>query len=175
LIVGRAFTIGHGARPLDELVACLLDAGVASVVDVRRFPRSRRHPQFNQAALADRLAEAGITYCHEVDLGGRRTGEPGAERFGCLDDEGLRSYVAWMGTPQWQAALGRALGNERPCLMCAETAWWQCHRRFIADALFAGGVPVRHLGRRHEAEGHRLFAEAEAREGRLYLCGELVV
>jgi uncharacterized protein (DUF488 family) len=43
-----AFTIGRGARPLEELVATLREAGVETLVDVRRFPGSRRNPQFNQ-------------------------------------------------------------------------------------------------------------------------------
>jgi uncharacterized protein (DUF488 family) len=167
-------TIGHGARPLDELLACLLDAEVQTLVDVRRFPVSRRHPRFAQTPLAASLAEAGIAYRHEVDLGGRRDTGPKSERFACLQVEAFRAYAAWMGTPAWQAALSSAIAPDRPCLMCAETQWWRCHRRLIADALTARGGDVRHLGRRHESEGHRLFPGAEAREGRLYLCGELV-
>ena len=29
--------------------------------------------------------------------------------------------------------------------MCAETLWWRCHRRLIADALVSDGFAVRHL------------------------------
>ena len=168
-------TIGHGARPLEELVACLVDADAATLVDVRRFPGSRRHPQFGQAPLAQALSDGGIEYRHEVDLGGRRATTPDDDRFGCVELVAFRSYATWMGTREWRAALERALRCERPCLMCAETPWWRCHRRLIADALVARGVQVRHLGRRGEAEGHRLFPEAEVRDGRLYLCGALVV
>ena len=169
------FTIGHGARSLDELVACLLDAEVRTLVDVRRFPASRRHPQFGQAPLAEALTRAGIAYRHEIDLGGRRPASPADLRFACVEVAAFRSYATWMQTPEWHAALARALASELPCLLCAETPWWRCHRRFIADALTARGVPVRHLGRRGEVEGHRLFSAAEVRDGRLYLCGELVV
>ena len=78
----RVFTVGHGARPGEEVVEVLCEAGVQTVVDVRRFPGSRRHPQFNQAALAAALEEAGIAYTHAVELGGRqrsrtRLGHPG--------------------------------------------------------------------------------------------------
>jgi len=169
------FTIGHGARPLEELVACLLDAEIGTLVDVRRFPGSRRHPHFGQAPLAEALTEAGIAYRHEIDLGGRRASSPRDERFACVEVAAFRSYGVWIQTPDWRAALGSALATERPCLMCAETPWWRCHRRFIADALVARGLQVRHLGRRGEIEGHRLFSESEVRDGRLYLCGELVV
>jgi uncharacterized protein (DUF488 family) len=55
--------------------------------------------------------------------------------------------------------------------MCAETAWQRCHRRLISELLVARGETVVHLIRPHEAEPHRLFEEAEIREGKLYLCG----
>ena len=48
----RVWTIGHGTRTADELVATLHEAGVETLVDVRRFPGSRRNPQLGQAALA---------------------------------------------------------------------------------------------------------------------------
>jgi len=47
------FTIGHGVQPLEELVETLRGAGVQTIVDVRRFPASRRNPQFNHR-VADR-------------------------------------------------------------------------------------------------------------------------
>src|ERR671916_1696338 len=75
------FTLGHGARPADELVACLIAAHVGTLVDVRRFPMSRRHPQFNRDALAGAVTAAGTHYLHLEELGGRRSGEPGEERF----------------------------------------------------------------------------------------------
>jgi uncharacterized protein (DUF488 family) len=30
--------------------------------------------------------------------------------------------------------------------MCAETVWWRCHRRLIADAAVVAGTDVLHLG-----------------------------
>ena len=50
------FTIGHSTRTLEELVELLRCAGVTLVVDVRRFPGSRRHPQFGRERLAAGLA-----------------------------------------------------------------------------------------------------------------------
>jgi uncharacterized protein (DUF488 family) len=167
----RVFTIGHGTRPLDELVACLQAAGVQTLVDVRRFPGSRRNPQFGQDVLADGLQAAGIEYRHAVELGGRLSGEPGEERFPCIRVAAFRSYAARMGTAEWQEALSRSLAEDAPCLMCAETAWQRCHRRLISELLVARGETVVHLIRPHEAEPHRLFEEAEIREGKLYLCG----
>jgi uncharacterized protein (DUF488 family) len=170
----RVFTIGHGTRPAEELVACLHDARVETLVDVRRFPGSRRNPQFNQAALAEALAADGIGYRHVEELGGRRSGEPGEERFSCLRVSAFRSYAARMGTESWQSALATALAAPRPCFMCAETLWWRCHRRLIAELLVARGHEVLHLIRPHEVERHRLYDESEVRGDRLYLCGVLV-
>lgn len=172
---GRVCTIGHGARPLEELLDCLAEAGVRTLVDVRRFPGSRRHPQFGQDALAAALAGAGIGYRHAVELGGRLSGEPGEERFACIETAAFRSYAARMGTPAWQAALDAALAAPAPCFMCAETLWWRCHRRLIGELLHARGVEVVHLLRPGHAEAHRPWEPvAEARDGLLYLCGELV-
>src|SRR5215218_1468431 len=65
------FTAGHSTRPIEELLALLAERGVRTLVDVRRFPGSRRHPQFSRDALAASLAGAGIQYVHEPGLGGR--------------------------------------------------------------------------------------------------------
>ena len=170
----RIFTIGHGTRPVDELVGCLLYARVRTLVDVRRFPGSRRNPQFNRGPIAESLREAGIEYRHAVELGGRLSGEPGEERFSCIRVAAFRSYAARMGTAEWQDALAAALAEPVPCLMCAETPWHRCHRRLISDLLTARSHEVVHLIRPGRREPHRLFDDAEIREGKLYLCGALV-
>src|SRR6185369_3150324 len=67
------YTIGHSTRPGEELIAVLQDAGVRSLADVRRFPSSRRFPQFNRGALERALPEADIAYAWLGEsLGGRR-------------------------------------------------------------------------------------------------------
>ena len=170
----RLLTIGHGTRPAEELVEMLLQAGAQTLVDVRRFPGSKRNPQFNQPALARTLAEGGIAYRHAVELGGRRSGEPGEERFGCIRVAAFRSYAACMVLHTWQEALAAALDEPGPSFMCAETDWRRCHRRLIADFLTARGHEVIHLIRPDQEEAHALSPGAEVRDGTLYLCGELV-
>ena len=165
-------TIGHGTRDTDELLQCLVEAEVATLVDVRRFPGSRRHPQFGRDALAASLAGAGIDYRHAEALGGRRTG---GARFDCIRVAAFRGYAEWMGTDEFQAALDDALALPAPCFMCAETLWWRCHRRLIAELLHARGEDVVHLLRPGHSEPHRPWEPiSETRAGRLYLCGELV-
>jgi uncharacterized protein (DUF488 family) len=168
-----AYSVGHGTRSAEELLEMLRKAKVRTVVDVRRYPSSRRNPQFNQVTLASSLAEAGIEYRHAEALGGRRSGEPGEERFGCIRTSAFRSYAARMGRPEWQQALAAALQEPAPCFLCAETVWWRCHRRLIAELLVARGHEVVHL-LPDGPHRHTLSEDAEARAGRLYLCGELV-
>jgi uncharacterized protein (DUF488 family) len=170
----KVFTIGHGTRPGAELVECLEEVGAQTLVDVRRFPGSRRNPQFNQGLLGETLREARIAYHHAVELGGRLRGEPGEERFPCIRVAAFRSYAARIGTAEWQGALERALAQPAPCLMCAETPWQRCHRRLIAELLVARGHEIVHLIRPRERQSHRLFEGSEIRAGKLYLCGALV-
>jgi uncharacterized protein (DUF488 family) len=165
-------TIGHGRRPALELVTCLREAGVETLIDVRRFPSSRRNPQFDQTSLAETLTEAGISYVHEVELGGKRSRQPGEERFACLG--AFAGYAAHMGTAEWQEALEEAVAQPAACLMCAETSWLRCHRRLISELLVARGRKVVHLIRPGERERHRPHPESETREGTLFLCGEPV-
>ena len=170
----RVFTIGHGTRALEELIAVLRAAGVQTLVDVRRYPGSRRNPQFNQAPLAEALDTGGIAYRHAEELGGRRSNEPGEERFPCIRVAAFRSYAARMGTPTWQRTLEDALEQPVPCFMCAETPWWRCHRRLIAELLTARRDEVVHLLGPGRSEPHRMYDESSMREGKLYLCGQLV-
>jgi uncharacterized protein (DUF488 family) len=142
--------------------------------DPCRFPGSRRNPQFNHGSLRDALEAAGIAYRHAVELGGRRSGEPGEEKFTCIRVAAFRSYAARMGTAEWQEALARAVAEPAPCFMCAETAWERCHRRLIAELLTAQGHHVTHLIGPGHREPHRLYHESEIRERRLYLCGSPV-
>jgi uncharacterized protein (DUF488 family) len=170
----HVLTVGHGVRPLEELVEIVRAADVATLVDVRRFPGSRRNPQFNQGPLREALGEADVQYRHAVELGGRLSGEPGEDDFPCLRVAAFRSYAARMRTEVWQAALAAALESPRPCFMCAETLWTRCHRRLIAELLTARGLTVTHLLAPARREPHRLYDESEVRAGRLYLCGALV-
>jgi uncharacterized protein (DUF488 family) len=171
----RVFTVGHGTRPIEELLEVLGEAGVQTLVDVRRFPASRRHPQFNQAALAASVEAAGIAYRHAIELGGRRSGEAGEERFECIRVAAFRSYAARMGTHEFQDALAAALTEADPCFMCAETLWWRCHRRLIAELLDARGHEVIHLLKPGHSEPHRRWEPiSETRDGVLHLCGEPV-
>ena len=147
-------TIGHGARPIEELIAILVDAEVDTLVDVRRFPGSRRHPQFGRDALAATLRTAGLHYAWEGDtLGGRRQRQPGS-RHTALRNASFAAYADHMDTPEFRTAVeGLTAGA---AVMCAETLWWRCHRMLIADALVLRGVTVEHLLEVGKSRPHRV-------------------
>ena len=143
------YTVGHSTRSTNELIAILNEAAVTRVVDVRAFPMSRRHPQFNRDALSVSLPGAGIDYRHLPALGGRRHAKKGApSRNGLWKVEAFRNYADSAVTPAFRAAIDalETLARERPtAFMCAEAVWWQCHRRLIADYMLARGWTVVHL------------------------------
>jgi uncharacterized protein (DUF488 family) len=168
------WTIGHGTRPLDELLSMVVDAGVRTLIDVRRYPGSRRNPQFNQPELRTAIEGAGVAYRHAVDLGGRLSNEPGEDDFECIRVAAFRSYAARMRTADWQRALAGALEEPDACFLCSETPWWRCHRRLIAELLCARGEEVVHLMAPGRTAAHQPWSIAEVREGRLFLCGRLV-
>jgi uncharacterized protein (DUF488 family) len=181
LKIGKAmivYTIGHGTRTTEELVEILRAAGVSRLIDVRRFPASRRNPHLAREELERSLPEHSVVYEWWGDeLGGRRSGEPLRSRHPAWKVEGFRAYADYMDTEQFRTALGRleeqARGGHPLAIMCAETLWWRCHRRLISDALVADGFEVVHLVERDERQPHSLaeFARIDERGRPVYDVG----
>jgi uncharacterized protein (DUF488 family) len=140
-------TIGHSTRPNETFLALLKAHTIEMVVDVRRWPMSRRHPQFNREALSASLENAGIDYLWRGDLGGFRkpaTDSPNtAWRVGAF-----RAYADFMLTAEFEeimADVEKLAEEKRIALMCAEAVPWRCHRQLVADAFFVRGRAVRHI------------------------------
>jgi uncharacterized protein (DUF488 family) len=152
-------TFGHGTATADRITELLRGAGVAVLVDVRTAPRSRRHPHVARAELERWLPEAGISYRWDKRLGGFRKAAPGSPDTVWREDM-FRGYAAHMRTEGFQAAMDEVLaqaGTDRTVVMCAESLWWRCHRRLLADfAVASRGAPVRHLLHDGRIEEHRL-------------------
>jgi uncharacterized protein (DUF488 family) len=158
---GVVYTVGHGARPIEAFLAVLRQASITVLIDIRRFPGSRRHPQFGREPLAATVTDAGIGYEWQGEaLGGRRTGAP-RSRHTALRTAAFAGYADHMDGGAFRAAVDALLvraRSERPAVMCAETVWWHCHRMLVADAVLIRGGRVVHLldvGRR---QPHRLTA-----------------
>ena len=139
------------------------------IADVRRFPASRRHPHFAREQLAPFLHARGVDYRWMPELGGRRSAREDSVHTGWRV-AAFRGYADYMDTPEFAAAFAAltALARERrTAVMCAESLWWQCHRRLIADALVADGHEVIHIESVEKASPHRLIDPARIVNGRL--------
>ncbi len=158
-------TVGHGPADRSTLTDVLAGAGVELLVDVRRFPGSRRHPDVGRDALATWLPEVGIEYAWEEDLGGRRSlPRDEAEADTWWRVAAFRGYAAHTRTDAFRTALARVLevaDAGQVAVMCSESVWWRCHRRIIADVVELGhGRPVRHLMPDGRLADHRPAAGA---------------
>jgi uncharacterized protein (DUF488 family) len=141
-------TVGHGVLAADELADLVRGAGVELLVDVRSYPGSRRHPQFGRDRMASWLPDAGVAYRWEPRLGGRRRARPDSVNV-ALRNEAFRGYADHMTSDEFRAGLDEVLasaGQVPTAVMCAESLWWRCHRRLLADAaVLVRGAAVRHL------------------------------
>lgn len=142
-------TVGHGTLTAEAFADLVSGAGVALLVDVRSYPGSRRHPHFGRDEMARWLPEAGVEYRWERRLGGRRRTRPDSPHV-ALRDPSFRGYADHMETAAFgealDAVLDARLGGGRTAVMCAESLWWRCHRRLLADAaVLTRGAEVLHL------------------------------
>lgn len=161
------YTIGHSTRAAEEFIALLREHGIDMLIDIRRYPASRRYPQFNKPLLMQALHHAGFNYLHEGALGGRRPVRQGSPNEGWTE-RGLRGYADYMASGAFQEALERLLGYARttvPAIMCAEAVPWRCHRQLIADALLARGCAVTHILGPLQTRPHILTPFAAVVEG----------
>lgn len=160
-----AWTLGHSNHSLEKFLQILEAHNIKLVIDVRRFPASRKWPHFNAAALAESLPAKGITYAGMPELGGRRKARPDSPHT-AWRVEAFRGYADFTDTREFREGLEKvmALARERrAAVMCAEALPWRCHRSLIADALAARGWEVIDILSEKEARPHKLpdFARVE--------------
>jgi uncharacterized protein (DUF488 family) len=163
------WTIGHSTRSAAEFLDLLRASGIELLVDVRRFPGSRKYPHFNERELSEALVAAGIGYRLMKDLGGRRPARPDSPN-GAWRNASFRGYADYMETPEFAAAIGQLLDeaqSRRTAVMCSEAVWWRCHRSLIADCLKVRGVEVLHILTPTKTEPHPYTSAARIVEGKL--------
>lgn len=174
----RLWSIGHSTRSLETLIAALRAHHIEALADVRSFPRSARHPQFNEETLACELPRAGLAYVWlGKELGGYRKQRNPDSPHTALPSAGFRNYADHMETQEFKRgveALLELAGRQPTAFMCAERLWWRCHRSLLSDYLTAiVGAEVIHIHDEKKTEPHPLHRTARVAAGRLvYDVGE---
>ena len=152
-------TVGHGTASREEFTSLIERARVQSLVDVRSIPGSRRNPQFGRLELEAWIPDTGISYRWEPELGGFRRRDKDSANV-ALRHPAFRGYADYMASDPFRHALSAVLADatrRRVCVMCAETLWFRCHRRLIADAAtLLHGAQVLHLDHRGKLLPHVL-------------------
>jgi uncharacterized protein (DUF488 family) len=174
--LSRIWTVGHSNHSIEKFVAILNAHRIERVLDVRRFPASRKWPHFDASSLAATLPAAGIGYAGVPELGGRRKAVPDSPHV-AWRTEAFRGYADYMDTPEFAAAFEKAAelaGELRTALTCAEALPWRCHRSILADAFLARGWEVLEIINERDARPRKLpaFARLEGKRV-IYDGGEL--
>lgn len=164
------YTIGHSTRTINEFLTLLREYDIETLVDVRRWPTSKRSPHFDRESLEKALAEDCIKYVWMGEaLGGyRREGLGERSPNKGWSSGGYRNYADHALTEKFQRALERLLRLDEAgttAIMCAEKQYWRCHRRIISDHLTAKWIQVIHIVDRDDFRRHRLTPFAVVREG----------
>ncbi|MEM2082254.1 MAG: DUF488 domain-containing protein [Candidatus Bathyarchaeia archaeon] len=174
--MAHLYTIGHSTRSIEEFLGLLREHGIGIVVDIRRWPGSRRNPHFNSEALARALRSHGIEYeWLGEQLGGWRKeglGEGSPNR--AWRSEGFRNYADHTMTAPFEEGVRRLLelaSRGRVAVMCAERLHWRCHRSILSDYLMAKGHSLTHIIDKGEARDHELTRFAKVANGELSYPG----
>jgi uncharacterized protein (DUF488 family) len=165
----QIWTIGHSTRTPEALIAVLEHYGIRAVADVRRFPGSKRWPQFMSANLEAVLLEHEIAYEWIEQLGGRRRAPPGL-CSSAWRNASFRGYAEHLKTDEFATGLQRLLhlADGRPtAMMCAEVLWWRCHRAMVSDVLKLRGIEVLHIQDAQRLTPHPYTSPARLENGKL--------
>lgn len=163
------WTIGHSTRSLEEFLELLAHYKLEAVADVRRFPGSRRQPQYAEATLCASLDEHNVAYRWLPKLGGRRRPLPDSPNI-AWRNASFRGYADYIASEEFSEGLDELLkfsAHLRTTLMCAEAVWWRCHRALIADVLRVRGIEVIHILDAKHTVIHPFTSPARIVQGRL--------
>ena len=165
----RVFTIGHSNRSFEEFLPLLREFQIETVVDIRRYPSSRKFPHFNRETLRKLLNARGIDYVWLESLGGRRhEGKSDDSPNMGLESAGFRNYADYMATGEFNKAVDELLTTaavSRTAIMCAEKFYWKCHRRLLSDYLLGKGIEIIHIVEPGKTSSHKLTPGAVVAHG----------
>ncbi len=165
----QIWTIGHSTHPLEEFVEWLKAHKIEALVDIRRYPGSRKYPHFNKESLEGSLPKNGILYYHFEQLGGRRKAKPDSVNQ-VWRHPSFRGYADYMETAEFRDVINelKAIASEkRTAIMCSEAVWWSCHRAMVADYLKADNWEVLHIMGKDKTTEHPYTKPAKIEKGKL--------
>ncbi|MBF6611408.1 MAG: DUF488 domain-containing protein [Chryseobacterium sp.] len=168
------FTIGHSNHPFEEFLEMLKAFEIETLVDIRRYPGSRKYPHFNKDYLEKSLPEKEIQYLHYEDLGGRRKVKPDSHNTAWRLDS-FRGYADYMETDSFKKAienLEKLAMEKRVAYMCSEAVWWSCHRSLVSDYLKNEGWNVQHIMSKTKSNEHPYTKPARIVNDRLVYTEE---
>lgn len=168
------YTIGHSTHNMEDFINMLKSFGIRTLADIRRFPGSRKYPQFNKENLETALNNNSISYTHLEDLGGRRKVQTGSKNDRWRNDS-FRGYADYMETPGFENAMANleAIAVKQPTVyMCSEAVWWRCHRSMVSDYLKAKGWTVLHIMAANKADEHPYTSPARVVGEHVYYSDE---
>lgn len=167
-------TIGHSTLEIESFLGALRENGCSTLVDVRRYPGSKRYPQFGQERLFASLEGAGVRPVWRVGLGGRRAPRKDSVNTGWRN-ESFRGYADYMQTTEFAGEIDWLMGwpdLEATVVMCAEAVPWRCHRSLIGDAVLARGGVVEDIfvtaGGGSSRRVHEMTEFARVEDGRVW-------
>lgn len=163
----KIWTIGHSTHSIKEFIEMLSAFQIEMVVDIRRFPGSRKFPQFNQEALKESLQQNNIDYSYMEDLGGRRKVNPDSKNI-VWRNPSFRAYADYMETAEFRDAfekLKQIAQKKATTFLCSEAVWWRCHRSMVSDLLKVNGWEVKHIMNAKKAMEHPYTSAAQIVDG----------
>jgi len=138
------YTIGHSNRTEEEFIQLLQLFSIELLIDVRRFPSSKLFPQYNKGNLENSLVLNNINYKFLGEqLGGFRTNDY---------TKHIKTEIFQQGFEQLQ----KLAEKKQSCLMCAETDYLKCHRRFICDQLLKNRFELKHIIDKNNTINHNI-------------------
>lgn len=130
----QIYTIGHSNRGIEEFINLLKENKINLLVDIRRFPVSKKFPHFEKENLKEKLENKGIKY---VWMG---------EFLGGFRKEG---YIKYMETKNFKKGISELINlnklNKKVVIMCKEKLWFKCHRKFISIYLKQKNYKIIHI------------------------------
>jgi uncharacterized protein (DUF488 family) len=173
-------TIGHSTLAIESFLRALKENGCSLLVDVRRHPGSRRHPQYGQQQLFASLKQEGMNALWREGLGGRRTPQKNSRNMG-WNNESFRGYADYMQTREFDDQIDWLINQQELSsivIMCAEALPWRCHRSLISDAILARGGIVEdifvHPDGQSSRKPHEMTHFAQVQDGRVFYPPPLI-